>query len=135
LDQAIRPKEEIMVTAKSEAQSNAPEHELQAHACAYNMAFAELNLRFRWDAQTLALLISIDGDEACIAAYIEAHHAHLLTAYSAEFLSRAILERKNAYLSDALPRTAQPNRPRSAPADIGNMSHAYEFSLPALWGA
>jgi hypothetical protein len=72
------------------------DRDLHAHVCAYNMAFAELGLRFRWDARTLASLASIEGEAARIVAYIEAHHPHLLSAYSADFLSQAILAKKNA---------------------------------------
>ena len=67
----------------------------QAQLCAYNAAFDELGLRFRWDASTFASLAAIDDEQARISRYIETHHAHLLTAYSVEFLSQAILEKKN----------------------------------------
>ena len=72
---------------------------LHAQLGAYNRAFDELGLRFRWDAQTLASLESIDSDEARLATYIETHHPHLLNAYSCDFLCAAILERKNARVS------------------------------------
>jgi hypothetical protein len=71
--------------------------ELQAQLCAYNTAFAELGLRFRWDARTFVSLASIDTEQKRITAYIEAHHAHLLNAYSAEFLSQVILDKKRAH--------------------------------------
>jgi hypothetical protein len=86
-----------------DAHHHAHQAEIQAQLCAYNCAFDELGLRFRWDARTLALLAMIEGEEARIAAYIEAHHPHLLKAYSAGFLSRAILERKNARYPACLP--------------------------------
>jgi hypothetical protein len=113
------------------------ERELQAQLCAYNTAFAELGLRFRWDKPTLISLATIDGEQARITAYIEAHHKHLLLAYSAEFLSRAILEKKNARLPQCLPTlTASagashcaPNVPRAvSPA----MPLCPDLSLPPL---
>jgi hypothetical protein len=67
---------------------------LDAHLCAFNSAFAELGLRFRWDARTLYSLASIDGEHARLAAYIEAQHPHLLNAYSVDFLCDAILSIK-----------------------------------------
>ena len=70
---------------------------VRVQLCAYNMAFSELGLRFRWDANVLASLSAIDDEGERVAAYITANHSHLLNAYSAEFLSRAILERKNAH--------------------------------------
>jgi hypothetical protein len=132
---AICQKETTMHTAH-----NTPhDAEIQAQLCAYNCAFDDLGLRFRWDARTLAMLAMIDGEEARITAYIEAHHAHLLNAYSAGFLSRAILERKNARYPACLP-----TRGESAPSTDHVASQqqipsqrehiAYEVELPALAG-
>ncbi|MFM0198633.1 hypothetical protein PQR53_01990 [Paraburkholderia fungorum] len=131
-----------MNTSQFDACDNAHDAEIEAQLCAYNCAFDELGLRFRWDARTLALLAVIDGEEARIAAYIEAHHAHLLKAYSAGFLSRVILERKNARYPACLP-----TRVESAPhpGHVDHVAHqsqmnsrrervAYEVELPALAG-
>ncbi|WNC92770.1 hypothetical protein RI103_31650 [Paraburkholderia sp. FT54] len=113
--------------------------EIQAQLCAYNAAFDELGLRFRWDAQTLALLAMIEGEQAQIAAYIEAHHAHLLKAYSAEFLSQAILEKKRARYPAPLPRRIE-SAPRQSrvvhQSEMGNRRErmSYEVDLPALAG-
>ena len=85
-----------MNPSQSDVCDSAHDAEVEAQLCAYNSAFDELGLRFRWDASTLALLARIDGEEARIAAYLDAHHPHLLKAYSAGFLSQAILEKKNA---------------------------------------
>ncbi|WP_322009434.1 hypothetical protein [Paraburkholderia sp. J12] len=76
----------------------AAEHDrhLEAHLGAFNAAFAELGLRFRWDKQTLYSLAGIEGEHARISAYIDAHHPHLLKAYSIEFLCEAILALKHA---------------------------------------
>jgi len=111
---------------------------LHAQLCAYNNAFAELGLRFRWDAQTLAALASIDGDEARLAAYIETHHPHLLKAYSREFLCAAILERKNAQAPGALviehdAPAASGRTFAQATADL--LRDWSEVSVPALAGA
>lgn len=117
------------------------EHDDEIHAqlCAYNAAFDELGLRFRWDERTLTSLAAIDGEQEQIAAYIEAHHAHLLKAYSAEFLSRAILEKKSARypaclrkLADSSAHAGQVTRERqpvTRPASVW-----YEMELPALVG-
>jgi hypothetical protein len=77
--------------------ANANEREIQAQLCAYNSAFEELDLMFRWDATTLHSLGGAPDDQARIAKYIEMHCPHLLRAYSAEFLCQAIVEKKNAY--------------------------------------
>lgn len=67
---------------------------------AYNSAFVELNLRFRWDEAMYDWLCGmVDCERSRIARYLEEYHAHLLTAYDAPFLSQLILDRKNAYLA------------------------------------
>ncbi|RAS20991.1 hypothetical protein [Paraburkholderia bryophila] len=113
--------------------------EVQAQLCAYNAAFDELGLRFRWDTRTLATLAAIEGEREQIEAYIEAHHAHLLKAYSAVFLSEAILERKRlrypAPLSIQLTSEPPLNRaiPRH-PAISRSERLPFEMELPALAG-
>jgi hypothetical protein len=119
------------------------DHDLHAHVCAYNMAFAELGLRFRWDASTLASLASIDCEKARIVAYIQSHHPHLLNAYSAEFLSQAILERKNAQRPQAPERcdavAAETKRPSAVQVRVREMKTSSTFpddvGLPLLAGA
>jgi hypothetical protein len=87
-------KETTMIRSQD---TSADQREIQAHLCAYNSAFEELDLMFRWDANTLASLAGAPDDHARVAAYIESHCPHLLTAYSAEFLCQAIVEKKNAW--------------------------------------
>jgi hypothetical protein len=132
-------KETTMNPSQFDARESVLDAEVEAQLCAYNSAFDELGLRFRWNARTLASLALIDGEEAQIAAYIEMHHAHLLNAYSVVFLSRAILEKKNARyparvamrvesglaLTDVVhqPKTTSRREPVS-----------YEIALPALAG-
>jgi hypothetical protein len=72
-------------------------HEIQTQLCAYNSAFEELDLMFRWDANVLRSLAHAPDDTTRIALFIDAHCPHLLKAYSAEFLCQAIVEKKNAY--------------------------------------
>jgi hypothetical protein len=116
------------------------ERAVDAQLCAYNSAFADLGLRFRWDAQMLMSLISIDGEHARVIAYIETHQPHLLSAYSAEFLSEAILAKKIAHTPEALPTRVE------APVDgyrAQRTSSVFSLSnylpdepgLPALAGA
>ncbi|CAN7318318.1 hypothetical protein LJR230_001593 [Trinickia sp. LjRoot230] len=113
--------------------------DLHAHVCAYNMAFAELGLRFRWDTETLATLLSIEDEAQRIVAYIEAHQPHLLTAYSAEFLSQAILARKNALRPEALPSSSiaaiETNRPSAVQTRIRGSQLPADHVLPTLAGA
>ncbi|SDC39014.1 hypothetical protein [Paraburkholderia lycopersici] len=114
------------------------DRQLEAQLCAFNTAFAELGLRFRWDVRTLYSLASIAGEHARVAAYIEAHHPHLLKAYSMEFLCEAILARKNARAPGEWP-LAQPAE-RGAAQDWQTLATAmeqewHEGGLPALAGA
>lgn len=118
--------------------SHAPDHHLYTQLSAYNSAFAELGLRFRWDVDTLRELASIDGDAARIAAYIETHHPHLLTAYSSDFLCAAILERKNATAPGTLDidRDAAASNGRTFADAAAAMARGWsEAGLPALAGA
>ncbi|WP_420991742.1 LysR family transcriptional regulator [Cupriavidus sp. 30B13] len=69
-----------------------------AQLAAYNAAFTELGLRFRWDSEMYAWLCGIECEQSRIARYLEQYHAHLLKAYDADFLSRLILDKKSDYL-------------------------------------
>ncbi len=113
---------------------------LHAHVCAYNMAFEELGLRFRWDARMLASLACIEDETARIVTYIETHHPHLLKAYSAEFLSQAILTRKNAQRPEPLPDLGpaihlETNRPSIVQVRARDPQIHTDYSLPLLAGA
>ncbi|WP_423194269.1 LysR family transcriptional regulator [Cupriavidus sp. H18C2] len=65
---------------------------------AFNAAFEELGLRFRWDMPMFDWLCGIECEKTRVTRYIEHYHAHLLTAYDAPFLSQLIFDKKNAYL-------------------------------------
>jgi hypothetical protein len=56
-----------------------------ANVQAYNLAFEELGLDWHWDETRPA------GPQA-VREYLEREHAHLLRAYDADFLVRAIEE-------------------------------------------
>ncbi|MGF6771625.1 hypothetical protein P3T18_004112 [Paraburkholderia sp. GAS199] len=71
-----------------------------AHLSAYNAAFSDLGLRFRWDQATLDVLKEFHSEAARITAYIERFHAHLHRAYDSEFLAQMILQKKARYYSE-----------------------------------
>lgn len=71
-----------------------------AHLSAYNAAFSDLGLRFRWDRATLDVLREFNGEATRITAYIERFHAHLHRAYDADFLAQLILHKKSQYFSE-----------------------------------
>lgn len=112
------------------------DRQLEAQLCAFNTAFAELGLRFRWDARTLYSLASIAGEHARVAAYIETNHPHLLKAYSMEFLCEAILARKNAQAPGEWPLAAPVPRGSQEWSSAAAMEQDWrEGGLPALAGA
>lgn len=57
---------------------------------AYNAAFYELGLKWHWDADTYQALLSHAGEKDRIRIYLETHQPHLLKAYEADFLVKAI---------------------------------------------
>jgi hypothetical protein len=67
----------------------------EAERHAYNAAFEELNLSWRWDAATYASVQARGRDG--LHNYLQAEHAHLLRAYDADFLVNAIETAKARY--------------------------------------
>lgn len=67
---------------------------LTAELHAYNRAFSELELPWRWDADTYRSLRDSAPDNDCVSAYIERSHAHLLRVYDREFLRNLVLATK-----------------------------------------
>lgn len=83
---------------------SATESAADAHLDAYNAAFSDLGLRFRWDHDTLAALNEFSSELARITAYIERFHAHLHRAYDADFLAQLILSKKSEYFREISPQ-------------------------------
>lgn len=76
------------------------DHSNDPHLCAYNAAFSDLGLRFRWDHTTLDILSEFNSESARITAYIERFHAHLHRAYDPDFLAQLILQKKAQYFRE-----------------------------------
>lgn len=89
---------ETRTSSHANTADSAPRRVDESQLAAYNAAFAELGLRFRWDSEMYAWLCGIECEHSRIARYIEQYHAHLLKAYDAGFLSRLILDKKADYL-------------------------------------
>jgi hypothetical protein len=60
---------------------------LAAELEAYNRAFSELELPWRWDADTFRQLLSVAGEQDCVGAYVERSQPHLLRVYEKAFLA------------------------------------------------
>jgi hypothetical protein len=63
---------------------------LSAELEAYNRAFCELELPWRWDAQTFRALQSAAADRDFVGTYVERSQAHLLRVYEKEFLCQLV---------------------------------------------
>lgn len=89
----------VVISGPRLAPGHADDVHPNAHLSAYNAAFSDLGLRFRWDDATLDMLREYRGELARITAYIERYHAHLHRAYDADFLAELILHKKQQYYS------------------------------------
>jgi hypothetical protein len=92
----------VSVATQASARTLRPtaNHPDDPHLSAYNAAFSDLGLRFRWDHGTLDVLREFNSEAARITTYIERFHAHLHRAYDADFLAQLILQKKAKYYSE-----------------------------------
>ena len=85
------------VVANDPVTGGASDEGLAAELEAYNRAFLELELSWRWDAPTFRDLLQVAADRDCVGAYIERNQAHLLRAYEKSFLRDLVLSAKDRY--------------------------------------
>lgn len=64
---------------------------------AYNRAFLELELSWRWDAPTFRHLLKTVADQDFVGAYVERNQAHLLRVYEKSFLRDLVLSAKDRH--------------------------------------
>jgi hypothetical protein len=64
---------------------------------AYNRAFLELELSWRWDARTFRDLLRVAADRDFVGAYVERNQPHLLRVYEKSFLRDLVLSAKDRY--------------------------------------
>lgn len=74
--------------------------DLQRHA--YNAAFYELGLGWHWNSPTFDDLLPVECTSERIHQYMSAHQSHLLHAYDAAFLARAIETTKSRCLDQMM---------------------------------
>jgi hypothetical protein len=67
---------------------------LAAELEAYNRAFSDLELPWRWDAGTFRELLKVASPEDCVSVYVERNQAHLLRVYEKGFLRDLVLSAK-----------------------------------------
>ena len=97
----------------------------EAHRHAYNAAFEELSLSWRWDNATYAQLQNHGHD--LVHAYLQTEHPHLLRAYDADFLVNAIEAVKTRWFELAQERIPRENR-------MTQMNHGAYRSPENLYG-
>jgi len=94
------PKRESMMSNAAVSDRSAEhvsEERLAAELEAYNRAFLELELSWRWDARTFRDLLRIAADRDCVGAYIERQQPHLLRVYEKSFLRDLVLSAKDRH--------------------------------------
>ena len=69
----------------------------EAELAAWNHAFCELELPWRWDAPTFRHLQSIAADQDLVGTYVERNQAHLLRAYEKAFLRELVHSARDRY--------------------------------------
>ena len=74
---------------------------LDAELAVYNHAFCELELPWRWDANTFRQLLSVAADRDLVGAYVERNQAHLLRSYEKSFLRELVHTTCERYRADA----------------------------------
>jgi len=75
----------------------ASESSIAAELEAYNHAFLELELSWRWDARTFRELLQVAADRDFVGAYVERNQAHLLRVYEKSFLRDLVLSAKDRH--------------------------------------
>ena len=73
---------------------------LDAELAAWNQAFTELELPWRWDAPTFRHLKSIAADQDLVGTYVERSQAHLLRAYEKAFLRELVQSARERYRAE-----------------------------------
>jgi hypothetical protein len=87
----------IVSANQAAGQANDP---LDTELAAYNHAFCELELPWRWDAHTFRHLLSIAADRDVVGTYVERNQAHLLRAYEKAFLRDLVRSARERYLEE-----------------------------------
>jgi hypothetical protein len=79
------------------AAGHSDDDRIAAELEAYNHAFTELELPWRWDADIFRELLRSAADRDFVGAYIERNRPHLLRVYEKAFLRDLVLTAKDRY--------------------------------------
>jgi hypothetical protein len=91
---------EVGTVAVTATQAN---DSLEAELAAWNQAFCELELPWRWDAPTFRHLMSVAADQDLVGTYVERNQAHLLRAYEKAFLCELVYSAHARYRAENRP--------------------------------
>jgi len=88
------------VVAKDHSGATVSEERVAAELEAYNRAFSDLELPWRWDARTFRDLLQVAPDCDMVGAYVERNQAHLLRVYEKAFLRDLVHSARERYLQE-----------------------------------
>jgi hypothetical protein len=74
---------------------------MDAELAAWNHAFTELGLPWRWDAETFRNLRKTCADSDLVGTYVERNQAHLLRSYEKAFLRDLVVSTRDRYREEA----------------------------------
>ena len=86
------------VVASDPVAGTASEERISAELEAYNRAFSDLELPWRWDARTFRDLLQLAPDRDFVGVYVERNQAHLLRVYEKAFLRDLVHSARDRYL-------------------------------------
>jgi hypothetical protein len=88
------------VVASGPVTGTASEEGIAAELEAYNRAFSDLELPWRWDVRTFHDLIELAPDRDFVGVYVERNQAHLLRVYEKSFLRDLVHSARDRYLQE-----------------------------------
>jgi len=88
------------VVASDPVAGPASEEAIAAELEAYNRAFFELELPWRWDVRTFRDLLQLAPDRDFVGVYVERNQAHLLRVYEKAFLRDLVHSARERYLQE-----------------------------------
>jgi hypothetical protein len=88
------------VVARDPVAGTASEESIAAQLEAYNRAFSDLELPWRWDARTFRDLLQLAPEGDFVGVYIERNQAHLLRVYEKSFLRQLVHSARERYLQE-----------------------------------
>jgi hypothetical protein len=86
------------VVANDPVAGTASEDCIAAELEAYNRAFSDLELPWRWDVRTFRDLLQLAPDRDFVGVYVERNQAHLLRVYEKAFLRDLVHSARDRYL-------------------------------------